>query len=531
MKKTSKVISIIISAFMIMQLMTGMVFASSLAPSNPRWVTGQDLGWNTDDKGWIAWDLVDGYDLYVLYIYKDNVQISTCLTERDEDYDFGYESVWGDMQSGGTGNYTVKVATYGGNWDDFDKYEDDEDMPVLGVSEMSEPFSYVGDATAKQESNNTEPVITAGSSDNNASATQTESKTAVSATGEIECPCAVKVCHDLGIMPNVYEDENKFVTYEGFYEVAEALDINYKYIKEKAGTLVTLKQACARLSGNGVGFKVESGLGIHIDREANITYSQLAKIVYNYLHGTELTYEAYMVDNTGMIVPNGSVIEEIKAVILFRLGYVKYEGNVSMSGDKATVNGRLFNKENSNGIDANDVVLNIGDKDLKDGDNQLLFIKDDTIVSAVPAEDIKNEKVTKEATVPVKITLTIGSHDATVDGEAVANDAAPMIVNDRTMLPIRFVAEALGATVSWYQHSQTVTIKARNTTINIKIGEKTAEITKQLNTFNTKTETVELDSPAFIENDRTYLPLRFVAENLGAEVQWDGTTQTITITK
>ena len=42
-------------------------------------------------------------------------------------------------------------------------------------------------------------------------------------------------------------------------------------------------------------------------------------------------------------------------------------------------------------------------------------------------------------------------------------------------------------------------------------------------------EEVKLDSPAFIENDRTYTPIRFISENLGAEVAWDEATQNVTI--
>lgn len=44
-------------------------------------------------------------------------------------------------------------------------------------------------------------------------------------------------------------------------------------------------------------------------------------------------------------------------------------------------------------------------------------------------------------------------------------------------------------------------------------------------------QTLPLDAPAFIEDGRTYLPVRFVAENLGATVTWNGNTQTVTITR
>ena len=141
-----------------------------------------------------------------------------------------------------------------------------------------------------------------------------------------------------------------------------------------------------------------------------------------------------------------------------------------------------------------------------------------------------NTKITKSITLYAKwvekaktsIILTIGQKDATIDGKTVSNDVAPKIVNDRTMLPIRFIAEALGAKVDWIEESQTVKITAENIDISLVIGEDFATVNG---------EKIDLDSPSFIENDRTYLPIRFVSEKLGADVKWDDATQTITITK
>lgn len=141
-----------------------------------------------------------------------------------------------------------------------------------------------------------------------------------------------------------------------------------------------------------------------------------------------------------------------------------------------------------------------------------------------------NTKITKSITLYAKwvekaktsIILTIGQKDATIDGNTVSNDVAPKIVNDRTMLPIRFIAEALGAKVDWIEESQTVKITAENIDISLVIGEDFATVNG---------EKIDLDSPSFIENDRTYLPIRFVSEKLGADVKWDDATQTVNITK
>ncbi len=120
------------------------------------------------------------------------------------------------------------------------------------------------------------------------------------------------------------------------------------------------------------------------------------------------------------------------------------------------------------------------------------------------------------------ITLTIGKKEATINGATTENDVAPIIRNDRTMLPIRVVAEALGATVDWFGDTRTVKINADNIEISLVIDDNFAMVNG---------EQVTLDSPSFIENERTYLPLRFVVEKLGAVVEWDGSTQTIYITK
>ena len=123
------------------------------------------------------------------------------------------------------------------------------------------------------------------------------------------------------------------------------------------------------------------------------------------------------------------------------------------------------------------------------------------------------------------IVLTIDEHDALVYGITKTNDVAPKVVNDRTMLPARFIAEHLGATVEWDGEKQLVTITGKNekqedVTILITIGSDYAKVNG---------EEVKLDSPAFVENDRTYTPIRFISENLGATVEWNETEQTVTI--
>ena len=143
-----------------------------------------------------------------------------------------------------------------------------------------------------------------------------------------------------------------------------------------------------------------------------------------------------------------------------------------------------------------------------------------------------SEKVTKSFTLYAaweekddslrQIILTVGKKEALVFGKTKSNDVAPVIRNDRTMLPARFVAENLGAKVTWDEEKRLVTIIGNGVTILLTIGEETAMINGK---------EVKLDSPAFIENDRTYTPIRFIAEELGATVEWIETEQKVVITK
>ena len=137
----------------------------------------------------------------------------------------------------------------------------------------------------------------------------------------------------------------------------------------------------------------------------------------------------------------------------------------------------------------------------------------------------KWDKADPEPVQPEKtntIVLTVGKTDANVFGSGVKNDVAPVIKNDTTMLPSRFVAESLGAKVEWLGGEQKVVITKDDMKIEILIGSDTAYVNG---------EAVKLLQPAFVENDRTFTPIRFISEQLGADVDWNGETGEVTITK
>ena len=159
--------------------------------------------------------------------------------------------------------------------------------------------------------------------------------------------------------------------------------------------------------------------------------------------------------------------------------------------------------------------------DVTDNGDGTYSYKVPTLTPAVVTAEFEKENTADDTTKTDVIVLAINSVVADVFGKQVVNDVAPVIRNDRTMLPARFVAEALGASVEWNEAAQKVTITKENTVIEITIGSNIAFVNGM---------EVILDSPAFIENSRTYLPLRFIAENLGAEVEWNQELQQIYIT-
>lgn len=106
-----------------------------------------------------------------------------------------------------------------------------------------------------------------------------------------------------------------------------------------------------------------------------------------------------------------------------------------------------------------------------------------------------------------------------VNEQSLVFDVPPVIINDRTLVPLRAIFEALGADVLWDGETETVTATKGDVEVKLVIGGQAL-----LNG-----QAVELDVPARIINDRTMVPLRFVSESLGYQVSWAEATRTINI--
>ncbi len=142
------------------------------------------------------------------------------------------------------------------------------------------------------------------------------------------------------------------------------------------------------------------------------------------------------------------------------------------------------------------------------------------------AAKVSNAKVVTPAdsTYKSNAVFVIGDTNYTVNGVQMTADVAPYLKNDRTYLPVRYVATALGvadANIMWNEAEQSVVIIKGDRVVKLVIGSSTMMI-------NGVPFTMDV-APEIVDPGRTMLPLRWVAQALGADVQWDAATQTVTI--
>lgn len=128
-------------------------------------------------------------------------------------------------------------------------------------------------------------------------------------------------------------------------------------------------------------------------------------------------------------------------------------------------------------------------------------------------------KASKEE-INVKFELWVGKKYVRKNGKFMSIDAPPFIENGRTLVPMRVIGEALGATVNWYANEKKVTYALGTNFIELWIGNPTAVVSGKK---------VKLDVPPKIMNNRTFVPLRFISENLTARVSWEQIEKRVTI--
>lgn len=198
---------------------------------------------------------------------------------------------------------------------------------------------------------------------------------------------------------------------------------------------------------------------------------------------------------------------------------------------------------------------------------------------SIIGEDLTQKSVEENETMAKQLCMTIGSKIAKLYGKDLAMDVAPQIVNGRTMLPARYVTENIGGEIEWIGEHQIVAITRDASVLVFQIGSDSAilltflddseenyvfniDMTDELNSivggyegnddiyngnigfdyidykasigeYDEETEytvsEIKLDSAPALISGRTFMPVRVIATFLGADVMWDGETQTIMI--
>ena len=136
--------------------------------------------------------------------------------------------------------------------------------------------------------------------------------------------------------------------------------------------------------------------------------------------------------------------------------------------------------------------------------------------------------VTKSLSFPIRqgkitlIYLQIGSTSVKINERSTSIEAAPYIQNGRTLVPLRIIAENMRTNVEWFAQEQKSVLTQYDKIIHLWINKPTCLV-------NGKEISLPDQVAPAIKNGRTFIPLRFVTEQLQGKVSWNGSTQTITI--
>lgn len=155
------------------------------------------------------------------------------------------------------------------------------------------------------------------------------------------------------------------------------------------------------------------------------------------------------------------------------------------------------------------------------------FIKDVTPETYIRAVGIRNGdtplvifndySMLDELSAPVSSDIIV-----TVNGEQVQfKNQEPIIKDDRTLVPVRGVFEAMGANVDWLQEAQKVVVNTASVNITLTLNSDIYYVNGEAKT---------LDVPATLINDRTMVPIRAISESLGCNVEWDNANRVVVIT-
>jgi hypothetical protein len=249
-----------------------------------------------------------------------------------------------------------------------------------------------------------------------------------------------------------------------------------------------------------------------------------------------------------IVATNGSEQKTTKTLTVFKKGILDVtppfinitypEDNSETKETQLVVRGTVYDQES--GVEAIKVIGNTAN--IVELNGSLSFdwiLKEDKNTVDIVATNGAGLKTTKRLTVYKRppdiagpktiIELWIGRKMGSIDGISWVLDVPPQILKGRTFVPIRFIAEAFRFKVEYNSADQSITITSGTTLVYLQINNTEATV-KLVEDGKNKIKFVMLEAPPFIQNGRTLVPVRLIAEAFGARVDWSSKEQKITIT-
>lgn len=256
------------------------------------------------------------------------------------------------------------------------------------------------------------------------------------------------------------------------------------------------------------------------DLDVNILSSVIAK---NEADKNRIQIAAIV--NLGQPMPN-RYVNENRCITADENGLLIFKLRVKIVGDAENA----FSFSSKEGSDESDGVILALAGDSLDVQTEILYEESGKTVtghvsgkSSTPA---KSDEEKRKERIADTVILQVGNYAATVGGVLKWADdqnksVKPYIKADRVMVPLRFIAESFGATVNWEDETQKIGIQAADgKQIVLQIGN---------GSYETGGESFPLDAPPEITSNRTFVPLRAVAETLGKNVLWLERTKSVVV--
>jgi len=150
------------------------------------------------------------------------------------------------------------------------------------------------------------------------------------------------------------------------------------------------------------------------------------------------------------------------------------------------------------------------------------------VISLNETPDVINMRIEQTESNVIGNAQEKGEIRVRINGEYIQLNPAPFIEDNRMLIPLRGVMEKLGAEVEWYAETETVEVHTKDISIELVVGETAAKVIRSAEGV-LQEEFIQLEVPSKIVGERTFIPARFVAEALGASVDWDTETNTMII--